>query len=144
MTCGHYRTSNKKWPDGYEGWRCKACGANLEMTPKPFDEVVEGILTNPTHVVETGVPDLGKHALRETWRTGTAAQEERKEAKSCAIQRDMVRNGAKLREKDGARHTHSIPRDVYYGAMKAYGKDVWKDKKFKRRFKAFKTTDEKD
>ena len=82
MTCGHYRTSNKKWPDGYEGWRCKACGANLEMTPKPFDEVVEGILTNPTHVVETGVPDLGKHALRETWRTGTAAQEERTAAHS--------------------------------------------------------------
>ena len=80
--------------------------------------------------------------MRHQARRGTGFQEERREAQDCARIRDAERNGAKLREKDGARHTHSIPTDVYFGAQKKYGNDVWKDKRFMSRFKAFKTTND--
>jgi len=106
--------------------------------------MIEAVRTSTVHVVEGGIPDLGGHALRHESRTGTVAQEEKKEAQYAADLRQAERDGHKKREVDGARHTHSIPVDAYYGAQRKYGKDVWKDKKFKRRWNAFKTTADKD
>jgi hypothetical protein len=144
MTCGHYNQTNKRWPDGYCGWRCKNCGANTRAPERSDEEMVAAVRGAATMTLDGGPPDLGSHAYREDWRKGTPEQEERHEAARCAELRDMERNGAKAKSLDGARHTHSIPRDIYWGAQRKYGKDVWKDKKFKRRFKDFKTTDAKD
>lgn len=144
MNCSHTRTTLKKWPDGYEGWRCKSCGENINREPKPFDEILEGIRMNQTHVEESEL-DLGKHCRNFRKGKMTGRQVERASQEYAAGLRQAERDGAKKVEVEGMRHTMSIPPEAYWAGRKRFGEGFLQDKKIRKKYaKHFSTTKHKE
>lgn len=125
MGCSHIRQRHTA-----DGWKCRACN---EIVPYEKPDDIAAAIRSVQTTVEQDL-DLSGHLYN--FRKGMKGREvERRHGRACAAMRQAERDGDKLREVDGIRHTMRIPSEAYFAARKKYGSNFLEDKKVARKMR---------